>query len=72
MSDDKIEVEGSVVELLPGTEFKVKLDNSDKVIRCVISGKIRQSKIKIILLDRVTVKLSPYNLDLGTIVYRHK
>lgn len=73
MSDDnKIETEGVVTEILPGTEFKVRLNNMDKIIKCNLSGKIKMNKIRILVGDKVSVKISPYNLDLGTIYYRHK
>lgn len=70
-NDNKIEVEGIVTEILPGAEFKVKLNNMDKIIKCNLSGKIKINKIRILVGDKVTIKISPYNLDLGTIVYRY-
>lgn len=73
MSDDnKIEVEGVVTEILPGTEFKVKINNMDKIVKCKLSGKIKLNKIRILVGDKVNVKISPYNLDLGVISYRFK
>lgn len=73
MSDDnKIEVEGIVTEILPGTEFKVRINDMDKTIKCNLSGKIKMNKIRILVGDKVSVKISPYNLDLGTIFYRYK
>lgn len=70
-NDNKIEVEGIVTEILPGAEFKVKLNNMDKIIKCNLSGKIKINKIRILVGDKVTIKISPYNLDLGTIAYRY-
>ena len=72
MSDDKMEFDGKVIEALPGAEFLVKLDNMDKIIKCRLSGKLRQNKIRIIVGDLVIVKISIYNLYLGIISYRHK
>lgn len=70
-NNNKIEVEGIVTEILPGAEFKVKLNNMDKIIKCNLSGKIKINKIHILVGDKVTIKISPYNLDLGTIAYRY-
>jgi translation initiation factor IF-1 len=70
-SDDLIELEGVVTHVWPGSVFEVSLDNGSKV-SAHISGKIRQHKIKIVLQDRVTVAVTPYDLKKGRIVYRHK
>ncbi len=70
MSDDFLVVEGEVVENLPNTLFKVKLDNSDKVILCYLSGKMRKNYIKILPSDRVRIEISPYDIDRGRIIYR--
>ena len=69
--DDKLVVEGTVVEALPGTQFKVKLD-SGHVILAYLSGKMRKFYIRILLGDRVKVEMSPYDLSRGRIVYRYK
>ncbi|OGK30222.1 translation initiation factor IF-1, partial [Candidatus Roizmanbacteria bacterium RIFCSPHIGHO2_12_FULL_33_9] len=63
-------VEGEVIENLPNTLFKVKLDNSDKVILCYLSGKMRKHYIKILPSDRVRMEISPYDLERGRIIYR--
>ena len=60
-----IEVEGVVID------FKVKLENQHEIIAHV-SGKIRMNRIRILLGDKVTVVVSPYDLTRGRIVYRHK
>ena len=67
---DLIEMEGVVVESLPNAMFRVQLDNGFKVL-AHISGKIRRNSIKILLGDRVTVELTPYDLKKGRITYRH-
>ncbi len=63
-------LEGNVVENLPNTLFKVKLDNSEKVILCYLSGKMRKNYIKILPGDKVRLELTPYDLNRGRIVYR--
>lgn len=65
-----IYVEGEVIENLPNTLFKVKLFNSDKVILCYLSGKMRRNFIKILPGDKVRIELSPYDLERGRIIYR--
>lgn len=67
--DDVIEVEGKVVEVLPGSKFKVELENKHTVLAHV-SGKIRMNYIRILPGDTVTVELSPYDLTHGRITYR--
>jgi len=70
MKDDVITVEGEVVENLPNTLFKVKLTNSEKVILCYLSGKMRKNYIKILPGDKVKLELTHYDLNRGRIVYR--
>ncbi|OQA21824.1 MAG: Translation initiation factor IF-1 [Chloroflexi bacterium ADurb.Bin360] len=69
--EDKIVVEGIIVEALPATQFKVKLDTGHEVL-AYLSGKMRKYYIRILLGDRVRLELSPYDLTRGRIVYRHK
>lgn len=69
--EDKIVVEGVVTEALPGTQFRVELDNGHEVL-AYLSGKMRKYYIRILLGDRVRVEMSPYDLDRGRIVYRYK
>ena len=69
---DVIEVEGTILEeSLPNAMFQVKLENGH-VILAHISGKIRMNFIKILPGDRVTVELTPYDLNRGRITYRFK
>ena len=68
---DVIKVEGTILESLPNAMFQVKLEN-DHVILAHISGKIRMNFIKILPGDRVTVELTPYDLNRGRITYRFK
>ena len=67
--DDCITTDGVVVDVLPGTLFRVKLSNGH-VILCHISGKMRKHFIRIVPGDRVTVEISPYDLTKGRITYR--
>jgi translation initiation factor IF-1 len=69
--EDKIDVEGTVIEALPGTQFRVRLDNGHEIL-AYLSGKMRKYYIRILLGDRVRVELSPYDLTRGRIVYRYK
>lgn len=69
--EDVIEVEGTVVETLPNTNFKVELENGHQIL-AHISGKLRMNYIKILPGDRVRVELSPYDLSKGRITWRDK
>ena len=68
---DVIEVEGVVVEALPNAMFKVKLEN-DHIVLAHVSGKMRINFIRILPGDRVTLELTPYDLNRGRITYRFK
>ena len=68
---DVIEIEGLVVDTLPDTKFKVKLENGHEILAHV-SGKIRMHYIRILPGDKVTVEISPYDLTRGRITFRHK
>ena len=67
--EDAIQIEGEVVETLPNTTFRVKLDNGHVVI-AHISGRMRKNYIRILTGDRVTVQLTPYDLTKGRITFR--
>ena len=66
-----IKVDGVITDTLPNATFRVKLDNSVEII-AHISGKMRMHYIKILVGDRVTVEMSPYDLSKGRITYRYK
>ena len=66
---DNIEVEGTVLDVLPGGKFKVQLENGIGII-AHLSGKIRMNNIKILAGDRVKLEMSPYDLTKGRIIYR--
>ena len=69
--EDVIEVEGTVVEALPNTNFKVELENGHQIL-AHISGKLRMNYIKILPGDKVKVELSPYDLSRGRNTWRAK
>jgi len=69
--EDKFKVEGTVVEALPGTQFKVELKNGHEIL-AYLAGKMRRYYIRVLLGDRVIVEMSPYDLERGRIIYRHK
>lgn len=69
---DVIEVEGKVVEKLPNAMFRVKLENGGHTVLATISGKMRMNFIRILPGDKVTVELTPYDLEHGRITYRYK
>ena len=69
--EDKIEVEGTVIELLPNTQFKVELDNGHQVL-AYLSGRMRKYYIRILLGDRVRVERTAYDLTRGRITYRYR
>ncbi len=68
-TEEKITVEGTVVEAMPSTTFRVQLENGHTVL-AYLSGRLRKYYIRILLGDRVKVELSPYDLTRGRIVYR--
>jgi len=69
--EESIEMEGTVVETLPNTTFKVELENGH-VVNAHISGRMRKNYIRILTGDQVTVQLTPYDLTKGRITYRSK
>jgi translation initiation factor IF-1 len=69
--EDALQMEGEVVETLPNTTFRVKLDNGH-VITAHISGRMRKHYIRILTGDKVKVEMTPYDLSKGRITYRRK
>lgn len=69
--EESIEMEGTVVETLPNTQFRVKLENGHEII-AHISGKMRKHYIRILRGDTVTVQLTPYDLTKGRITFRER
>ena len=69
--EEKIVMEGTVLEALPATQFRVELENGHEVL-AYLSGKMRRYYIRILLGDHVRVELSPYDLSRGRITYRFR
>ena len=69
--EEQIEMDGTVVDTLPNTMFRVELENGHTVT-AHISGKMRKHFIRIAVGDRVTVEISPYDLEKGRITFRHR
>lgn len=67
--EDQIEMDGTVIDVLPNTMFRVQLENGHVVI-AHISGKMRKNYIRILKGDKVTVQLTPYDLTKGRITFR--
>jgi translation initiation factor IF-1 len=70
--DDLIPAEGTIIDKQPNAFFKVQLDNTEHVVLAAISGKMRKNRIRILVGDRVSVEMSPYDLSRGRITYRYK
>ena len=68
---EKLEVEGTVIKLLPNTQFTVELDNGHEVL-AYLSGRMRKYYIRILLGDRVRLEMTPYDLSRGRITYRYR
>jgi translation initiation factor IF-1 len=70
--EDLIPAMGVIIDKQPNAFFKVQIDNSEHVVLAQISGKMRKNRIRILVGDRVSVELSPYDLKRGRITYRYK
>ncbi|HEY5636547.1 MAG TPA: translation initiation factor IF-1 [Burkholderiales bacterium] len=69
--EETIEMDGMVTEVLPSTQFRVKLENGSEVL-AYASGKVRKHRIRILAGDRVTLEISPYDVTRARISFRHK
>ncbi len=69
--NDAIAVDGVVTKVYPGAQFEVEVEGGHKV-RAHVSGKMRVNFVRIMMGDRVTVELNPYDLSKGRVVFRHK
>ncbi|MFT8210269.1 MAG: translation initiation factor IF-1 [Symbiopectobacterium sp.] len=69
--EDNIEMQGTVLDTLPNTMFRVELENGH-VVTAHTSGKMRKNYIRILMGDKVTVELTPYDLSKGRIVFRSR
>jgi translation initiation factor IF-1 len=68
---EAIELEGLVTEVLPDQNFRVRVQN-DHIVLAYAAGKMSKFRIRVLVGDRVTLQLSPYDMSRGRIVYRHK
>lgn len=68
--DDKVVATGTIVEVLPATMFRVKIDGTDHIVLAHLSGKMRLNFIKLVVGDKVKLEMSPYDLTKARIVYR--
>jgi translation initiation factor IF-1 len=69
--EEALEFEGVVVDVLPDARFRVQLENGHVVI-AYTAGKMKKNRIKTLTGDRVTVEMTPYDLDKGRLIFRHK
>ena len=69
--EEMLEMEGTVLEVLPNTNFRVELENGANVL-AYAGGRVRQNRIRILAGDRVRLEISPYDVSRGRINYRHK
>jgi|TARA_B110000091_G_scaffold84438_1_gene92934 translation initiation factor IF-1 len=68
-SDDVIEFEGQIIDVLPGQSFKVELENGHIVV-CYTSGRLRKNRIRLVLGDQVRIEMTPYDMTKGRVTYR--
>ncbi len=69
--EEKLEVEGTIIEALPNTQFMVELENGHQIL-AYLSGRMRKRYIRILLGDRVKVELTPYDMTRGRITWRYR
>jgi translation initiation factor IF-1 len=70
--NDYLTMKGNVTEVLPGNQYRVKIEENDHTILAYLSGKMKQNRIQVIEGDRVEVEVSIYDINKGRISYRHK
>jgi translation initiation factor IF-1 len=68
--EEALTFDGTVIDVMPNATFKIKLDDMDLEVLGHVSGKLRKNKIRILLGDKVTVEMSPYDLSKARITYR--
>ncbi len=69
--EDLIQLEGLVTEVLPDTRYRVQLDNGHAIV-AYSAGRMKKNRIRTLAGDRVTVEMSPYDMDKGRVIFRHK
>jgi translation initiation factor IF-1 len=67
---DLLELEGEIIDVLPGQMYKVLVDDFKKEVLCYTGGKMKKNKIRLVLGDRVQIEMSPYDLEKGRITFR--
>ena len=68
-SDDVIEFEVQIIDVLPGQSFKVELEN-EHIVVCYTSGRLRKNRIRLVLGDQVRIEMTPYDMTKGRVTYR--
>ena len=69
--EELLQFEGLVIEILPDARFRVQLDSGHEIV-AYTAGRMKKNRIKTLAGDRVTVEMSPYDLDKGRLIFRHK
>jgi translation initiation factor IF-1 len=69
--EELLEFEGLVIEILPDARYRVRLDSGHEIV-AYTAGKMRKNRIKTLAGDRVTIEMSPYDLEKGRVIFRHK
>ena len=69
--EELLEFEGVVTDVLPDARFRVKLDNDHEII-AYTAGRMKKNRIRTLVGDRVTIEMSPYDVEKGRVVFRHK
>ena len=69
--EEPIKLEGKIIDVLPNTMYRVKLDNFENPVLAMLNGRMRQNNIKVLLGDAVELEFSPYDLTRGRITRRH-
>ena len=72
IKEEAVPAMGVIIDKQPNAFFKVRIDDSEHVVLAQISGKMRKNRIRILVGDRVSVEMSPYDLSRGRITYRYK
>ncbi len=69
--EELLEFEGTVTDVLPDSRFRVMLENEHEIV-AYLAGRMKKNRIRTLVGDRVTIEMTPYDLDKGRIIYRHK
>ena len=69
--EELLEFEGTVIDVLPDSRFRVMLENEHEIV-AYLAGRMKKNRIRTLVGDRVTIEMTPYDLDKGRIIYRHK